>query len=95
MIVPSYIKRIKPLREFLSFTLTNPPKYWYEIIIIWASNKDEIEELIKEMNNQTITKSIRYFISHNDTTVNRWFFFPHNIKTEAILSINDDILFEC
>lgn len=71
MIVPSYIKRIKPLREFLSFTLTNPPKYLYEIIIIWASNKDEIEELIKEMNNQTMTKSISYFISHNNATVNR------------------------
>lgn len=23
------------------------------------------------------------------------FFFQHNNKTEAILSINDDILFEC
>lgn len=93
MLIPSYIKRLNHLRTSLSFTLKNPPNFLHEIIINWQDSKDEIEKLIKDLNNQTLTSniSIRYFI-YNDTTVNRRFLYPPDIKTKVILSLDDDIL---
>lgn len=81
MIVPSYHKRIDILRTFLNFTLSKPPKFLYEIIINWSSDKEEIEELINEFEKQISKVKIPVnYIIYTDTSVNKRFLNGTNVK---------------
>lgn len=93
MIIPSYSKRVKVLEKFLNYFSINPPKSLCEIIISWSSDEQQIKNIINKFTSKFSRKSISiYFRIHTDQTVNRRFLDAKNARTNAILSIDDDIL---
>lgn len=92
MLVPSYKRRIKILNNFLEYTLNKTPKSLCEIIISWSSDENQIKQILNKYKNKFQHKniSLKYSI-HTDQTVNRRFLDAADTKTNAILSIDDDI----
>ena len=92
MLIPSYERRKVALNQFLEYTLNKTPKSLCEIIISWSSNEDQIKQIISKYESGFKHKNINLkYTIHTDKTVNRRFLDAADTKTNAILSIDDDI----